>query len=104
MNQQEVAKLLLVIAARYPTSKLLEQGEELTVQAWHMTLDDVPYPAAERALVAWFKDEKWAPDPSEIREGAFRALESCRTPEERERLEPGWMADRVATSPMQALS
>lgn len=67
MNQQQVAKLLLVIAARYPTSRLLEQDEALTVQAWHMTLSDVPYEAAEKALADWFRTEKWAPDPSELR-------------------------------------
>lgn len=92
MNQQDVAKLLSVVAARYPTSKVWEQDEALTVQAWHMTLDDVPYPAAERAMVAWFKEHKWAPDASEVREEAFGLMARCRTPEEREALEPGWMA------------
>jgi hypothetical protein len=62
-----VARLLLVVTARYPTSKIVQQDEALTVKAWHMTLADVPYEAAERALAQWFKSEKWAPDPSELR-------------------------------------
>ena len=67
MNTTEVTKLLAVIAARYPNSKVLEQEPGLTIQAWHMTLDDVSLADAQRVLVDWFKAEKWAPDPSEIR-------------------------------------
>lgn len=67
MTEQETARLLLVIAARYPTSKAVHEDESLRVKAWHMTLADVAYADAERALVQWFKTERWAPDPSELR-------------------------------------
>lgn len=67
MNASEVKKLLAVIAARYPNGKVWDQDPQLTVQAWQMTLDDVTYEDAQRVLVSWFKAQKWAPDPSEIR-------------------------------------
>ena len=70
MNQSDVKKLLAVIAARYPNSKVWGETDEqaqLTVKAWHMTLDDVSLGDAQSVLVRWFKTEKWAPDPSEIR-------------------------------------
>lgn len=82
MTEQEVARLLLVIAARYPSSKLLGQEEALTARAWHMTLADVPYAEAERALADWFKTEKWAPDPSELRSAVAARLLDLPTPEE----------------------
>lgn len=90
MTRQDVAKLLLVIAARYPTSKLWAQSEELTVKAWHMTLADVNYPDAERALAEWFKSEKWAPDPSELRGRVASAVLGLPEPEE------AWMEARAA--------
>jgi hypothetical protein len=90
MTLQEVTKLLTVIAARYPTDKRFKQDDKLTVQAWHMTLDDMPYPAVERAMVDHFKSSQWAPDPKEVRDRAFDLLESCRTPEERLALDPEW--------------
>ena len=90
MTLQEVAKLLAVIGARYPTDKRFKQDDTLTLQAWHMTLDDMPYPAVERAMVEHFKTKRWAPDPSELRAGAFDLLESCVTLEERLELDPEW--------------
>src|SRR4051812_20162503 len=90
MTLQEVTILLAVIAGRYPTARQFEQDDTLTVQAWHMTLDDMPSPAVERALVEHFKAEKWPPDPSELRARAFDLLGSCRTPEERMALDPAW--------------
>lgn len=67
MTTDEVQKLLAVVAARYPNSKVWDQEPDLTVSAWHMSLDDVPFADAQRVLVGWFKTRKWAPDPSEIR-------------------------------------
>ena len=66
MNRTEVAKVLAVVAERYRHAKFGDDAESL-VTAWHVTLDDVPYDAAMVALRAWFKAEKWAPDPSELR-------------------------------------
>lgn len=67
MNGKEVAAVLALIAARYPTAKVFEQDPKLTQQAWTMTLDDVPYEAVQPVLARWFKTEKWAPDPAELR-------------------------------------
>ena len=67
MNLTETKQLLAVIAARYPNSKVWDQEPELTIKAWQMTLDDVALGDAQRVLVSWFKSQKWAPDPSEIR-------------------------------------
>lgn len=67
MTVDEARKILALVAARYPNAKMLEQDTKLTAQAWHMSLEDVPYQAAQQFLVTWFRTEKWAPDPSEIR-------------------------------------
>ena len=67
MNLTETKQLLAVIAARYPASKVWDQDPELTIKAWQMTLDDISLGDAQRVLVTWFKANKWAPDPSEIR-------------------------------------
>jgi hypothetical protein len=67
MNTNEVQALLGLIAARYPASKMFEQDLSITVQAWTMSLDDVPADAVQPVLARWFKTEKWAPDPSELR-------------------------------------
>lgn len=67
MNAQEVSVVIGLVAARYPGAKMLEADQKLTVQAWTMTLDDVPFEAVQPVLARWFKTEKWAPDPSEIR-------------------------------------
>ena len=67
MNAQEVGQLLGLIAARYPNGRL-GQDEELTIQAWHLTLSDIPLrPHAERALRDWFERKPFAPDASEVR-------------------------------------
>lgn len=65
MTGQETAQLLALVQARYPHRNA---GEPLaTVRAWHMTLGDVPYWAAEAVLAEWFRTERWAPDPAELR-------------------------------------
>jgi hypothetical protein len=90
MTRQEVAKLLAMVAARYPNSKIWGQDKSLTINVWFLTLGDMPYPAVERAMIEYFKMEKWAPDPSDLGQGALVLLESCRTPEERLALDPEW--------------
>ena len=66
MNLQEAALLVRLVAARYPRQAGLGNPSELA-RAWQLTLEDVPYAPAERALAEWFKSQKWPPDPSEIR-------------------------------------
>lgn len=65
MTLQEAGQLLALVKSRYPNANF---GDPRTAaRAWEMTLDDVPYEAAESALRAWFKRDKWPPDPSELR-------------------------------------
>lgn len=73
MNAQEVGIVLGLIAARYPNAKL-GQDEDMTIQAWAMTLSDVPLEGAKTALANWFKTQKWAPDPSELRSAVASSL------------------------------
>jgi hypothetical protein len=65
VTRDEAAKVLAMVQIRYPNANLGDP--DLAPDVWQMTLDDVPYEAAELALRAWFKREKWAPDPSELR-------------------------------------
>jgi hypothetical protein len=92
MTIEETKQILTILSARYVGAKLWDQDPALTIRVWHMSLDDVPFPAAERVLVMWFRDEKWPPDPSELRDRAFGLLATCQSREEREALEPGWTA------------
>lgn len=47
----------------------MESGDpQSLVTAWHLTLEDVPYNAAENALRDWCKQKRWPPDPSELRQ------------------------------------
>lgn len=82
MTQDECSRLLTLIAARYSTSKLWEQDAALTARVWHMSLADVPYDVAEAVLQVWFRTQKWAPDPSEIRGMAADRLLDLPEPEE----------------------
>lgn len=80
MNETDVAELIALVKLRYPHAKLGQESAEPEkalagmVRVWHMALSDVPRDAAERALERWFKTEKWAPDPSEIRTAAAGEL------------------------------
>lgn len=72
MNLQEAALLVRLVAARYPRQMAGNPSE--LAKAWQLTLEDVPYAPAERALAEWFKSQKWPPDPSEIRGMVLQAL------------------------------
>lgn len=67
MDIAEVGRLLGLIAARYPNARLGED-ENLTIQAWAITLEDVPAePHMGLALREWFTTQKWPPDAAELR-------------------------------------
>lgn len=74
MTSDEVARLLAVIRARYPTSKVWEQDGAMTLQAWHRTLADCPYQETQLALDEWMRVEKWAPDPAELRDAVAKRV------------------------------
>lgn len=73
MTAQQVAELIALVKLRYPNAKLGQESADPQkaiagmVKVWHMALSDVPFDAAMRVLELWFKTQKWAPDPSEIR-------------------------------------
>lgn len=66
MNRNEITKILAILQSRYPTMKVGDPAA--MVSAWLMSLDDIPYEAVEGALQSWFKQSRWAPDPSELRQ------------------------------------
>lgn len=67
MTKAEVAQLIGILKARFPRAEW-GPDDALTVEAWHITLDDVPMkPHMEVALRSWFDEQKWAPDASELR-------------------------------------
>ena len=65
MNRTDAARVLAVIQSRYPQANF--GRADTAVEAWAMTLDDVPYGEVMQALGTWFKSNKWPPDPSELR-------------------------------------
>lgn len=73
MNHSEILELMALIRLRYPKNDVIpasDEAEETLVAAaktWEMTLDDVSAEDASAALLRWFKTQKWAPDPSELR-------------------------------------
>lgn len=66
MNHSEVAKVIGILRARYPRAEW-GPNDELTVEAWHMSLGDLPLEPVLGALRAMFNESPFAPDPSEIR-------------------------------------
>lgn len=72
MTLDETAEVLALIASRYPNAKLGEDAA-MTAQAWQITLADIPQrPHMDLALRAWFEEQKWAPDASELRDLALK--------------------------------
>lgn len=73
MNAKEIAAIIGLIQIRYPRNEVLppsdadQATQRAVVAAWQMVLDDVSAEDANAALLRWFKTQKWAPDPSELR-------------------------------------
>jgi hypothetical protein len=63
MTRHEVAELLSLIVAYWP--EFPHQGE-LTVNAWHVLLRDVPYPLAQQALLLLASTKTFPPKPAEL--------------------------------------
>lgn len=100
MNRSEVADLLEQLNRRYPAAKWWARDFPDVVDVWCDVLDDdVPSPAAMLAAGNWMKREKFCPDPVEIRDGAHALMAACATPQEREALDPGWMARPKGLTP-----
>jgi len=70
MNREETAKVLTLIATHYwQTANLAGRNVDLMIETWAKALSDIPLtPNIELALDEWFKNEKWPPQASELRE------------------------------------
>lgn len=66
MNRSEIATAIGIVKARYPRSTW-GPDDVLTVEAWHMSLGDLPADAVKRALAALFHESEFAPDPVDVR-------------------------------------
>ena len=83
MNKQEAVKLLALIKVAYPTSyrDMDEATKKATVNMWHMSFQDVPYPIMEQALNHFRMVSKYPPTVAEmveeLRHLYFRAMEGA---------------------------
>lgn len=78
MTKAEVATLIGIIKARYPRAQW-GPDDALTVEAWHMSLGDLPLEPVLGALRALFTRSPFPPDPADVR--SWLAADSGLAPE-----------------------
>lgn len=68
MNKQEATKLLALIKIAYPTAyrDMDEASKKATVNMWHMSFPDVPYPIMEQAFNHHRMVSKFPPTVAEM--------------------------------------
>ena len=68
MNKQEATQLLALIKVAYPTAyrDLDAATKKATVNMWHMSFADVPYPIMEQALAHFRMTSKFPPTVAEM--------------------------------------
>lgn len=66
MTRADVAKLIGIIKARYPRAEW-GPDDALTVEAWHMSLGDLPLEPVTTALRSLFEQSPFPPDPVDVR-------------------------------------
>lgn len=68
MNKQEAVKLLALIKVAYPTAyrDMDEASKKATVNMWHMSFADVPYPIMEQAFSHFRMVSKFPPTVAEM--------------------------------------
>lgn len=66
MKKSETAKLIGIIKARYPRANW-GANDELTVEAWHMSLGDLEQQSVVEALRHLFTQSPFPPDPVDVR-------------------------------------
>lgn len=71
MSPAQVAKLVAVLMAAYPQSKLSTQSTVETSAAYERMLADLDYPAANAAVEKLIATSKWIPTVAEIREAVL---------------------------------
>lgn len=77
MNLSEVADLIVLIRTRYPKNDVLpmthmtDEAQRAVVQTWHDVLGDISGGDVLAVFRQWSKTQRWAPDPSELRQRAL---------------------------------
>ena len=68
MNKQEATKLLALIKIAYPTAyrDMDDASKKATVNMWHMSFADVPYPIMEQAFSHFRMVSKFPPTVAEM--------------------------------------
>ena len=68
MNKQEAVKLLALIKVAYPTAyrDMDDASKKATVNMWHMSFHDVPYPIMEQAFSHFRMVSKFPPTEAEM--------------------------------------
>ena len=68
MNKQEAVKLLALIKIAYPTAyrDMDDASKKATVNMWHMSFPDVPYPIMEQAFNHFRMVSKFPPTVAEM--------------------------------------
>ena len=68
MNKQEAVKLLALIKVAYPTAykDMDDASKRATVNMWHMSFVDVPYPIMEQAFGHFRMVSKFPPTVAEM--------------------------------------
>lgn len=75
MTREEIKKILMIIDATYPNFKVTDAT--VTIDAWHMFLDDYSYDDISNALIAYTKSSNsgFAPSVSQLIEMAEKPKE-----------------------------
>lgn len=68
MNKQEATRLLALIKVAYPTAyrDMDEASKKATVNMWHLSFPDVPYPIMEQAFNHFRMVSKFPPTVAEM--------------------------------------
>ena len=83
MNKQEAVKLLALIKIAYPTAyrDMDDASKKATVNMWHMSFPEVPYPIMEQAFNHFRMVSKFPPTVAEmveeLRSIYFKAVEGA---------------------------
>lgn len=77
MDQSEISDIIGVIGLRYPRNDVLpptldtKAARDAVVKVWHDVLGDLPGEDVRAVLAHWSKTQRFAPDPSELRQRAL---------------------------------
>ena len=72
MTKQEVVKLFVAISAMFPRDEKFAKADQMMVDMWQKMLADIPYDAAEKAVMASVSTSPFPPSIAEIRDYATR--------------------------------